>query len=167
MRTSQRSCTVEGCPRTVHARDWCQTHYVRWKRLGTVNLTPRQTAVCTDQGCDRPSLAKSLCERHYAASRRDPLPTLAERFAANHEPGEGGCWIWKNSPAGNGYGRISVNNTLQYAHRVSYELHIGPIPDGLTIDHLCRVQMCVNPAHLEPVTLAENTRRELAVRWAS
>jgi hypothetical protein len=45
------------------------------------------------------------------------------------------------------------------AHRVAYELYVGPIPEGLTIDHLCRVRTCVNPLHLEPVTLAENIKR--------
>lgn len=66
-----------------------------------------------------------------------------------------GCWLWVGSRATNGYGRWS--NLL--AHRLVYELLVEPIPVGLVLDHLCRVRPCVNPAHLEVVTLAENVRR--------
>lgn len=67
------------------------------------------------------------------------------------------CWLWTGSINNAGYGRISVNNRPKYAHRVMYELVVGPIPDGLHLDHLCRVRHCVNPDHLEPVTNRENT----------
>src|SRR5690606_26252710 len=60
---------------------------------------------------------------------------------------------------GDGYGRIVVGGKQRPAHRVSYEHFVGPIPDGLLLDHLCRVRCCINPAHLEPVTSGENTRR--------
>lgn len=69
-----------------------------------------------------------------------------------------GCWLWTRSTR-HGYGALTVGNKSRSAHRVSYEAHVGPIPEGLHIDHLCRVRCCVNPAHMEPVTLAENTRR--------
>jgi len=69
--------------------------------------------------------------------------------------GPGGCWLWRGSQSRGGYGRY--NETL--AHRVAYELFVGSIPEGLTLDHLCRVRHCVNPEHLEPVTLGENLRR--------
>ena len=70
-----------------------------------------------------------------------------------------GCWLWTGGRRG-GYGRIKLAETGTVdAHRLSYEHHIGPIPDGLVIDHLCRNRSCINPAHLEPVTTAENIRR--------
>jgi endogenous inhibitor of DNA gyrase (YacG/DUF329 family) len=71
------------------------------------------------------------------------------------------CWLWTGSTRG-GYGRFKIATVTQEAHRASYELYVGPIPDGLQLDHLCRNRSCINPAHLEPVTCAENIRRGLA-----
>lgn len=66
-----------------------------------------------------------------------------------------GCWLWLGYIDPGGYGRFCRTG----AHRWAYERLVGPIPEGLQIDHLCRVRHCVNPAHLEPVTPAVNTRR--------
>lgn len=70
-----------------------------------------------------------------------------------------GCWEWQGTKSGNGYGRLFYRGRYHTAHRVSYQLYIGPIPEGLVIDHLCRNRGCVNPEHLEPVTFGENIRR--------
>ena len=70
-----------------------------------------------------------------------------------------GCWIWTGSFAGSGYPTISVGGRKQAGHRVAYEAFIGPIPEGLELDHLCSTPTCVNPAHLEPVTHTENVLR--------
>lgn len=70
-----------------------------------------------------------------------------------------GCWIWQATTNEFGYGRLTIEGRTLYAHRVSYEAFVGPIPDGLHLDHLCRVTSCVNPAHLEPVTCQINTLR--------
>jgi hypothetical protein len=70
------------------------------------------------------------------------------------------CWEWTGSVYGNGYGRLRcAPNTGALAHRVAYARWVGPLVDGLTIDHLCRNRRCVNPAHLEQVTITENVRR--------
>lgn len=74
-------------------------------------------------------------------------------------PELGPCWIWKPVPSNGGYGQFYLNGKPQLAHRASYKLFAGPIPDGLTIDHLCSVRACVRPDHLEAVTLLENLRR--------
>jgi hypothetical protein len=86
-------------------------------------------------------------------------PDVAQRLAAGAAAAENGCLIWKRSLNSRGYGLISVNGKALLAHRVAYELHIGPIGEDLTIDHLCRVKACVNPAHLEVVSRSENSRR--------
>lgn len=71
------------------------------------------------------------------------------------------CWLWMGSLNRNGYGRTTRTNsrTSVVAHRYVYELVIGPIPDGLQLDHLCRVRNCVNPEHVEPVTQRTNLLR--------
>lgn len=73
-----------------------------------------------------------------------------------------GCWLWVGGRARYGYGTFYLNGRHVYAHRVSYEMHVGPIPAGLELDHKCRVPACVNPNHLEPVTHRENVKRGLA-----
>jgi hypothetical protein len=71
------------------------------------------------------------------------------------------CWIWTGLLGDGGYGRAYDPGTQRTvaAHRASYEAFIGPIPDGLVIDHLCRNRACVNPTHLEPVTQRVNVLR--------
>lgn len=76
----------------------------------------------------------------------------------------GDCWLWTGGKAGAGYGVTYVAQQHRYVHRLSYEHHIGPIPEGLEIDHLCQTPLCVNPEHLEAVTHGENRRRARLTR---
>ena len=78
-------------------------------------------------------------------------------------PDLGKCWLWIGRCNDDGYGLISVEYDMQRAHRVSYEMAMGPIPGGFDIDHLCRVRSCVNPAHLEPVTRQTNLLRGFTI----
>jgi hypothetical protein len=76
-----------------------------------------------------------------------------------------GCWIWQRSQDGHGYGTACLPGQRRVkAHRMVYEREVGPIPAGLDLDHLCRTPLCVNPAHLEPVTRRENVARSRCVR---
>ncbi|MBP1241736.1 hypothetical protein ABID92_000436 [Frigoribacterium sp. PvP120] len=79
------------------------------------------------------------------------------RFWPKVDMGEG-CWNWQASLLRNGYGQFHAPGTT-LAHRYSYELHHGAIPEGLVIDHLCRNRRCVRPSHLEAVPQAVNLQR--------
>ena len=70
-----------------------------------------------------------------------------------------GCWNWLGQQSTTGYGRLKKGKSWTRAHRYSYELFVGDIPEGLVIDHLCRNTLCVNPEHLEAVTMRENVLR--------
>lgn len=84
-----------------------------------------------------------------------------ERFWEKVEKTET-CWVWQGSLSNQGYGRFTlVAKKIVFAHRYAYELLVKKIEPELTIDHLCRNRFCVNPAHLEEVTLEENIRRAL------
>lgn len=74
------------------------------------------------------------------------------------------CLVWRRARTSNGYGALRVGGRVVLAHRHAYEQAVGPIPAGLTIDHLCGVRLCVNPDHLEAVTNAENCRRGRSAR---
>lgn len=93
------------------------------------------------------------------------------RLVLRVERDPSGCWLWRGVTTHDGYGRIYVarvdgKQVQRMAHRVAYEAFIGPIPPSLTLDHLCRVRACVNPAHLEPVTQRENLNRSPLVMSA-
>ena len=92
--------------------------------------------------------------------RRVELASLPERIrtkiAVNADTG---CWEWTASTTGAGYGKVWWEGRLQQAHRTTYEILVGPIPDGLVTDHLCENTVCVNPEHLEPVTQWTNVMR--------
>jgi hypothetical protein len=126
---------------------------------------------CMVEGCDSRPRGLNLCEKHYRRFKRTgstdrttaEYETEVDRFWHHVRRGEG-CWIWTSETV-KGYGRFKRGDRSRImAHRYSYELEHGSIPEGLTIDHLCRTTLCVRPDHLEPVTMQENIRRGLAAR---
>lgn len=90
----------------------------------------------------------------------DVIITKANIRARIGQPDENGCWPWLGAINVHGYGNFhAYDGKSLRAHRVVYELMVGPIPDGLVIDHLCRVRHCVNPSHMEPVPPEVNVLR--------
>lgn len=88
--------------------------------------------------------------------RSDKVATFLQRM---HPEPNSGCWLWSGMLDRHGYGRFHSEKGGVFAHRWAYQHFKGEIPKGLVLDHLCRVPCCVNPDHLEPVTIGENVRR--------
>lgn len=138
---AKRTCCIDGCDRRDHLRrNMCGMHYYRWYTHGDplINLNPRGL----------PTL-----ERFWLKVNQDgPIP--------GHAPHLGRCWLWLGRLNGDGYGGFNrTGQRSEPVHRVAYELLVGPIPEALHIDHLCRNRPCVNPAHLEPVAPGVNVLR--------
>ena len=128
------TCSIDNCEKSVRARGWCSKHYQRFMKYGD------------------PTYVLTLLDR-----------LLKKTVVAG--PDE--CWLWTGVETGKNarchYGKMKRAGQWVQAHRVAYELLVGPIPGGLVIDHLCRVTLCINPRHLEPVTVGENNRRGIGV----
>lgn len=108
---------------------------------------------CAVPDCDSPSRALGLCNRHYKRLRRTgsvDLRSAEERFFSHVTEDSAGCWIFDCLDT-KGYGQFGDQGVNHHAHRWSFEFLIADIPDGLTLDHLCRVTACVNPWHTDPV----------------
>lgn len=86
------------------------------------------------------------------------------RILKRYKVDDDGCWIWLLHKSHNGYGRLRLNGKNIFAHRYYYEKYKGKIPKELQIDHLCKVRLCINPEHLEAVTITTNVRRSSSVK---
>jgi hypothetical protein len=119
--------------------------------------------------CEKPIKAKGFCLKHYMRLKRHGTtaltdPTPIERFLTkiNYDGSlwqNTHCWEWLGQIHNCGYGVFSIKRNPIYEHRFSYNFFFGAIPKKMTIDHLCRNRICVNPYHLEVVTYSENIHR--------
>ena len=91
-----------------------------------------------------------------ARKRTNPIKPFDDFWIG--EPNSG-CWLWTGYVHKTGYGSYTLKGKTRLAHRFSYEMYVGDIPEGHDLDHLCRVRCCVNPDHLEPVSRRENLER--------
>jgi len=92
--------------------------------------------------------------------------SFERRFMRRISKEANGCWVWNGCKMRNGYGQLGVGGKHYAAHRFAYENLVGPIPEGLDLDHLCRNRACANPSHLQPVTRSENLKRGVGFgRW--
>lgn len=121
-------------------------------------------------GCGQQTTIASRTDPRRGHVKGEPIPIRlghkrksARRWDKADRGHDTPCWIWNQSKnrAGYGYAHCHGSNRTMSAHRFIYEEFVGAIPEGLVLDHLCRVPSCVNPEHLEPVTQKENVRRGL------
>jgi hypothetical protein len=126
-------CMMEDCPDPVRTRGYCNKHYLRLWKYGSPYIT-------------HTTYKFELLDRLAANSQEDP---------------ETGCVVWQLALTKAGYARIEMapEKRKVFVHRIVYELNVGPIPEGMVIDHLCRNRACINYEHLEVVTIRENTLR--------
>lgn len=139
---SSTGCTAEhGCPAVVVAKGYCRKHYTRWKRYGD----PLATKFDRASGAD---------DERWMQKLRIESP---------------GCWIWTGEPDEHGYGQYMVTGEdgkrkSKRAHRYIYEQLVGPLDPKDDLDHLCRVHLCCNPDHLEPVSHKTNVLRGYSIQ---
>lgn len=118
---------------------------------------------CSYPGCDRAHFGLGLCKPHHRQQWRgqelrpviDRSISPEERFWAKVDKA-GDCWLSSSNLTHDGYARVSVDGSKIYAHRFAWELLVGPIPDGMQVDHKCFVHNCVRPDHLRVVTDKQN-----------
>ncbi len=127
-------CSQEGCEGGAERRGWCIKHYRRWQRYG-------------DPG--------------FAKMPRVTSPADALGRLQHVVDSATGCWLARRGvdKKHTGYASVWFQGRNHLAHRLSYQVNVGPIPEGLQLDHLCRRRECFNPEHLEPVTARENILR--------
>lgn len=152
------TCTASGCAKAHFSSGFCGTHYRAAK------------PPCAFDGCTKPTHAQGYCGQHYRRIQRYGDVNEASiivgddnaRFWSKVSKGET-CWEWTGTKDPGGYGSFPMGGKTLGAHRVSFEMANGTIPDGLDIDHRCHNRACVNPNHLRPTSRKQNVENHSGI----
>lgn len=165
-------CILDYCNNNLYVKGLCSAHYTQ-KRRGApfkpiVIKSNSSLLPCSFEGCVNNQQAKGLCGAHWRQQNKGQKlvklrnqESIIERILKDIQKNDTtGCWNWLGRVSGKrSYPQISVGGRQTMVHRITYEELVRPLTPGETIDHLCRNSMCVNPEHLEPVSLRENVKR--------
>lgn len=163
-------CAFVDCDRPRESKGLCKSHARQQREGRPLTSLVRVERSCAYAGCERPVVAGGLCNGHDHQRRRGaPLgpirqttsrsATLQERLDARTIKGdEDECWLWDGAKTDYGHGRMRdpEHERPRLTHVIAYELTYGPVPEGMEVDHKCRVPSCVNPAHLHAVSKQMN-----------
>lgn len=160
MAEAKRICSIPGCDKAVSARGWCSMHYERWRIRGTTDdPVKREPEACSVERCGRRAKSKGMCNRHYENVRNYGYATPVREWPimdrlefVGWDVTDSGCWEWRGSRNDLGYGFLSGSRV----HRLMWEVHNGPITEGLVVRHRCDNPPCLRPDHLDVGTQKQN-----------
>jgi len=138
----KETCKIEKCNFKIKYKHLCSSHYSYIKRHGSLNGYNNRR---------KQSVRDNLTDKYLNSIE----------YLLDYTKIGDGCWIWNGSVNSKGYGKTRSNKTTKrkYAHRLSFDLFIEKLNKDSVLDHLCETKLCVNPFHLELVTLSENFKR--------
>lgn len=163
-------CKVDGCEKKAHAHGFCMLHYQRMLKHGDPTVVKRvqsyESHKCSVEGCSEKPRRNGVCNKHSIRIKHHGDPNIVKTTAVPYQKrfwkfvdvrGDDECWEWKGCKYQKGYGSFMANEIGEkQAHRVSYIMAHGPIPDGMHIMHLCDNPPCCNPKHLRAGTNTDN-----------
>lgn len=171
-------CSIIDCTKPMFGRTWCSMHYATWREYGDPLYPVKRRfpsgTICSVDDCGERATRRGMCDMHRRreANHGETTDPRERRFWAKVDRrGDDECWPWTGHCQWNGYGQFGTTGT-RLVHRIAYQYLVGPIPEGLVLDHLCHTRdpdcadsdacvhrRCCNPAHLDPCTRRQNIER--------